>query len=93
MPDERGRLLVQRWRVVAEWMHRVAVNMRRRLRNLGMTQIRTPLGPPQANAIAERRVRSARAEGLDYICVFNARHLRRVLAEYVAYFNHWRPHR
>lgn len=65
----------------------------RRLRNLGITRIRTPFGPLQANAIAERRVRSARAEGLDYTRVFNARHLRRVLAAYFAYFNHWRPHR
>ncbi len=25
--------------------------------------------------------------------ILNKRHLRRVLAEYVTYFNHWRPHR
>ena len=25
--------------------------------------------------------------------IFGERHLRRVLAEYVAYFNQWRPHR
>jgi hypothetical protein len=27
------------------------------------------------------------------VFVFNERHLRTVLTEYVAYFNHWRPHR
>jgi hypothetical protein len=25
--------------------------------------------------------------------IFNERHLQKVLAEYVGYFNHWRPHR
>jgi putative transposase len=34
----------------------------RRLRRLGITQIRTPYRSPRANAIAERWVRSARSE-------------------------------
>lgn len=65
----------------------------RRIRGLGIAQIRTPFRSPQANAIAERWVRSARTECLDHMFIFNERHLRRVLGEYVAYFNHWRPHR
>ncbi len=65
----------------------------RRLLGLGIRQIRTPYRSPQANAIAERWVRSARAECFDHMLIFNERHLRRVLAEYVGYFNHWRPHR
>ena len=65
----------------------------RRLLGLGIRQIRTPYRSPQANSIAERWVRSARAECLDHMLIFNERHLRRVLAEYVGYFNHWRPHR
>lgn len=65
----------------------------RRLRKLGITQIRTPFRSPRANAIAERWVRSVRAECLDPIFIFNERQLRRVLGEYVAYFNHWPPHR
>lgn len=28
-----------------------------------------------------------------FLSLLNERHLRRVLAEYVTYFNHWRPHR
>ncbi len=64
-----------------------------RLRKLGITQIRTPFRSPRANAIAERWVRSARTECLDHMFIFNERQLRRVLGEYVAYFNHWRPHR
>ncbi len=65
----------------------------RRLQRLGIRQIPTPFKAPQANSIAERWVRSARAECLDHMLIFNERHLRRVLAEYVDYFNHWRPHR
>jgi len=65
----------------------------RRVRALGITQIRTPFRSPQANSIAERWVGSLRRECLDYVFIFNERHLRAVLAEYVRYFNRWRPHR
>ena len=65
----------------------------RRLANLGITQIRTPFRSPRANAIAERWVRSLRTECLDHLFFLNERHLRMVLAEYVQYFNRWRPHR
>ena len=65
----------------------------RRLSHLGITQIRTPFRSPRANAIAERWVRSARTECLDLMFIFGERHLRRVLAEYIGYFNCWRPHR
>jgi transposase InsO family protein len=65
----------------------------RRLNNLGITQIRTPFRSPRANAIAERWVRSARSECLDLMFILSECHLRRVLAEYVGYFNCWRPHR
>src|SRR5882672_12075006 len=65
----------------------------RRLQGLGITQIRTPFKAPRANSIAERWVRSARQECLDHTFVFGEGHLRRVLAEYIAYFNQWRAHR
>ena len=65
----------------------------RRLQSLGITQIRIPFRAPQANSIAERWVRSVRQECLDQTFIFDERHLRQVLAEYVAYFNQWRPHR
>src|ERR1700720_4371967 len=53
----------------------------RRVRALGITQIRTPFRSPQANSVAERWVGSLRRECLDYV-IFNEHHLRAVLAEY-----------
>jgi hypothetical protein len=38
-------------------------------------------------------VRTARQECLDHLIPINERHLRRVLAEFVDYYNHDRPHR
>jgi hypothetical protein len=48
---------------------------------------------PQANAFAERFVRTARAECLDWLLVRSERNLDRVLREFVAHYNHERPHR
>jgi transposase InsO family protein len=47
---------------------------------------------PNANAFAERWVRSVREECLDRILILNERHLRRVLTTYVGYYNYARPH-
>ena len=57
-----------------------------------VTIIRTPVRAPNANAFAERWVRSVREECLDKILILNERHLHRVLATYVDYYNHARPH-
>ncbi len=64
-----------------------------RLKALGTRSVRTPFRSPQANGIAERWVKSVRTECLDHLLILNERHLRRVLTEYVTYFNRWRPHR
>ena len=58
----------------------------------GVAIVRTPDRAPNANAYAERWVRSARTECLDHPLIANEAHLRRVLAEYVEYSNHARPH-
>ena len=58
----------------------------------GITVVRTPFQAPNANAHAERWVRTARNECLDHILIWSAGHLRRVLNEFVDYYNSRRPH-
>ena len=47
---------------------------------------------PKANAFAERWIRSLREECLDHLLILNERHLRRVLIEYITFYNEARPH-
>jgi putative transposase len=58
----------------------------------GVEVIHTPYRAPNANAVAERWIRSAREECLDRLLILNERHLHRVLTEYVAFYNQRRPH-
>ena len=55
--------------------------------------VRTPIQAPQANAFAERFVRTARSECLDWLLILNARHLERALTVFIDHYNWWRPHR
>jgi transposase InsO family protein len=64
-----------------------------RLATLAITGVRTPAMAPEANAIGERLVRTIRSECLDHVIVINESHLRRVLTEFVDYYNRDRPHR
>jgi putative transposase len=57
-----------------------------------ITVLRTPIRAPRANAACERFLGSVRRECLDHVLVLGEEHLRRVLREYVAYFNAARPH-
>jgi putative transposase len=52
----------------------------------------TPIQAPDANAYAERWVRTVREECLDHILIINETHLRRVLIEFLDYYNAHRPH-
>jgi transposase InsO family protein len=58
-----------------------------------MRIVKTPVRAPTANAIAERFVRTVRAECLDWLLILNRRHLERVLRVYVHHYNCERPHR
>ena len=58
----------------------------------GIHVIYTPFQAPNVNAFAERWVRTVQEECLDHILIVNAIYLRRVLIEYVDYFNASRPH-
>jgi putative transposase len=55
--------------------------------------IKTPVRAPKANAIAERFVRTARTECLDWLLIVNRRHLERVLRVFAGHYNSHRPHR
>ncbi len=58
----------------------------------GAHVIRTPFRAPNANAYAERWVRSVRRECLNKLIILNQARLRQVLHEYLTYYNHCRPH-
>ena len=58
----------------------------------GMKVVLTPARAPNANAYAERWVRTVREECLDHLLILNQAHLRRVLKRYVEYYNEARPH-
>jgi putative transposase len=59
----------------------------------GIEIIKSPIRAPRANAVAERWIKSARTELLDWVLIFGERHLKATLSEYVDHYNRSRPHR
>ncbi len=64
-----------------------------RARAIGIETLLTPFRAPNANAIAERVVRTLRSECLDHVLILNERHLRAVLQAYVTYYHRQHSHR
>jgi len=62
-------------------------------RSEGVRVIHTPVRAPQANAYAERFVRTVRTECLDWLLIVGRRHLERTLRTYIQHYNRERPHR
>lgn len=62
-------------------------------RSEGVEIVRTPVRAPKANAIAERFVRTIRAECLDWLLIVNRKHLERALRVFADHYNGHRPHR
>jgi transposase InsO family protein len=62
------------------------------VRSFGIKPTRTAYRSPWQNGVAERWVGSVRRELLAHVVVFNERHLRRLLREYVAYYHDDRTH-
>jgi transposase InsO family protein len=59
----------------------------------GATVIKTPPRAPLANAICERWISTLRRECTDRMLIYNDRHLRHILNQYLAHYNEHRPHR
>jgi putative transposase len=62
-------------------------------RSEGIRVVHTPVRAPQANAHAERFVRTIRTECLDWLLLIGRRHLERGLRTYIKHYNRERPHR
>ena len=65
-----------------------------------MRRVRNGVPPPKANAVCDDRrerqrlrfIGSVRRECLDHMVILSDRHVQRLIGEYVAFFNHSRPH-
>ena len=62
------------------------------VKSFGIKPTRSAYRSPWQNGVAERWVGSVRRELLDHVMVMAERHLRRLLAEYVAYYHDDRTH-
>jgi putative transposase len=62
------------------------------IRHLGLRVLKTPVRTPQANALCERLLGTLRRECLDFIIPLTEHYLRRLLQEWVFYYNTSRPH-
>ncbi len=90
--DNRRRLLVAHRVVICDRDGKWSCEVRERLGDAGIDVVQTPARAPNANAHAERFVRSIKAECLDRIIPIGDRHFRRALAEYVAHYHGERNH-
>jgi putative transposase len=61
-------------------------------RSTGIKELKTPVLAPRANAVCERFIGSLKRECLDHMLVLNEQQLCRTVKEYVAFYNHLRPH-
>jgi transposase InsO family protein len=59
---------------------------------MGSSPKRTSFRSPWQNGVAERWIESCRKDLLDQVIVFNERHLKRLLSEYVRYYHEDRTH-
>jgi transposase InsO family protein len=64
----------------------------RRVSALDMNQVLIAARSPWQNPYVERMIGSIRRDCLDHTIIFNERHLRRVLQEYIRYYNEYRTH-
>jgi putative transposase len=68
------------------------VEVRRFLKASGIQAVRTSVGSPWQNGVAERWVGSIRRELLDHVIPLNERHLMRLVHDYLGYYHDDRTH-
>ena len=71
-----------------KWSH----DVRRRLRDAGIRVVLIPERAPNANAYAERFVRSIKEECLDSLIPIGERHFRQVITEFIEHYHRERNH-
>ena len=64
----------------------------RRVKSMGIEEVRTAPRSPWQNAFVERVIGSIRRECLDHVIVLNERHPERILTSYFDYYHRWRTH-
>lgn len=62
------------------------------IKSFGMLPKRTSFQSPWQNGVAERFVGNCRRDLLDHLIVFNERHLKRLMTEYIRYYHDDRTH-
>jgi putative transposase len=85
-------LLVQHRLLICDRDTKWSAPVRARLSEAGIRVVLTPYQAPNANAYAERFVRSIKEECLDRLIPIGERHFRRAITEYVAHYHHERNH-
>jgi transposase InsO family protein len=85
-------LLVQHRVLICDRDTKWSAPVRARLRDAGIRVVLTPYQAPNANAYAERFVRSIKEECLDRMIPLGPRHLRRSIAAYVEHYHRERNH-
>ena len=85
-------MLVQHRVLICDRDTKWSAPVRARLGEVGILVVQTPHHAPNANAYAERFVRSINEECLDRLIPIGEHHFRRAVAEYVAHYHHERNH-
>src|SRR5271154_6212385 len=62
------------------------------MKGFGITPKRTSFRSPWQNGVAERWVGNCRRDLLDHVIIWNERHLKRLMSEYVSYYHDDRTH-